>query len=218
VTPDQELAVAIRDHREHTLAELIPEDHSKTFEWIDAAATRISHNDKENDVLVPVLGNLMSLTARNPDLLKVGGYSKLGDLEEYIKKKYRISHGRLWKYKSVSEKIPSLTVKQYSEIGIEKLYLVGQHSLPNSIEQDRLLAMAEHMTASELKSEIVSKGKATPGEMASDSITIEGNRDQIDEILAFLSSTGIHQHVGTDRPAEIILAMIGECRGSGWEG
>lgn len=217
-TSEQQLLDLVAN-KEGRLSEVVPEEMEAALvlDWIKASASLIHKADRVHATLIPVLGKLLNRVRQDRGILKAWGMKTIGDLERHLEETIGVSRTRLWQYGQIAEKNPDLTLQQYADIGIEKLSLVSRYSSHENSGHSNLIEAAAALPLGKFKQHLTEVGIAgSVGEMSGSVLTITGNREQIQEIRAFLESLDVQQHVGATQPVEILIALIGDAQAGDW--
>jgi hypothetical protein len=164
--------------------------------------------------MLPVLGRLLFIAQKNPDLWK--------DQHESFTA-YRLSLadrfgvGKQTSYDALNYATrwgAALTPEEFKPIGRVKLAMLSKvigKGKEAQVSTRKLLDFAKEHTAAELEKHLISKGLVEAGEQTSAHFPLACNKKQLKIYLKFFDDPRIHAAVGSSKYSDILETMVAEC-------
>lgn len=198
-----ELAISVP---ENLPAESILSGIRACVKWLNRA-DRVSYK------LKPVLGRLMILAKKNPDVYKAAGYKTYTEfLKTELEEKFHISHSSLYEIAKVIKTFPNLTLEQYGKIPTASLLLLAKFTDYTRADHKKLLLKASEMTFDKLKEWVVEKGYLDKSDVESGAtFSLTGSRTAVGRFTKFFKDKRVVAYCESDNWGKILDAMIEEC-------
>lgn len=207
-----ELLTALLKDKSKSIQISIPDeaDPQTILNSVRSCCSMVSKIEDTSGRLMAVLGRLMVVIRKNPEIWKLAGYKSY---EQFVLKEIEERHGlsraSLWAGKRIIEKFPNLTIKEYGDIGTQKLTLLAKYVSMESPGHQKWLAKASEVTHEKLK-EVLEDKFSDHGGNTGATLTITGSKAKVKQIKKFLERLDIQAAAESADPIEIILAMMME--------
>jgi hypothetical protein len=190
-----------------------PQDLWRTFE---VCCKTIAQLKRAGSVVKPMVGRMLVLLRDYPEIIQSKGYSNYEDfMNRGMDELFGISRAEAYACRLVAEKLPSLTVEQFREIGIAKLQLISQATGEKEKDCNDFLEFAKNHTVAQLKVKVAEKKHLPEGELDAELIVIQANRDIARAWKEFKSDPRIQAYCETTTEAKI-FALALAAAGSDW--
>lgn len=171
--------------------------------------------------LVPVLGRLLALVAKNKEILEKSGYATLAEYEKAELLDKGIGRSTLWKAKAVVEQFPELALEEYSKISSENLAraaVVAKRTNANEAQKKKLVEKAAELPTEQYKNWVESEsGLSAPGDTTCASFQLIGTATEIADLKSLLAEEALVRWSGTTKALGMVLAALRESS-TQWEG
>lgn len=157
------------------------------------------------------LGHAMNMAMDRPNFLSENGFGDFTEFRKAVQRYCGNGPSTMWGWKGLAKKMPSLTRHHIETISAVNLDWISKH-VRESV-RDQVLLEAGPMEHKRMIRYVEDRGYiGTPAQGRSDYL-ISGTKDQISELRQFVENGSIQEYTETERPIEIILALIGETQG-----
>lgn len=164
-----------------------------------------------HDKLDSVLGRLLVIVRKNPEIYEKAGYDTFGQyLKQEVIAKFKAKRSNVYQAKRIMEHFGNLTIEQYGSVGTQKLLLLCKFTGQDDAGSAKLLKLASEKTFDEFKEFLEDKGYLGKDESTGASLTLKGSLAKIKELKRFLKRTDIQAAAESADPLVIILAMSQE--------
>jgi hypothetical protein len=185
-----------------------PQDLWRTFE---VCCKTIAQLKRAGSVVKPMVGRMLVLLRDYPEIIQSKGYSNYEDfMNRGMDELFGISRAEAYACRLVAEKLPSLTVEQFREIGIAKLQLISQATGEKEKDCNDFLEFAKNHTVAQLKVKVAEKKHLPEGELDAELIVIQANRDIASTWKQFITDKRVCAYAETEQPGRILALMIAE--------
>jgi hypothetical protein len=168
----------------------------------------LSKVELSRDKLKAVIGRLLVLAQKNPEVWQKQGFDSSEEMIQDLKKKYKISRSTLFEIRACTKAFPKLTLEQVAAVGSQNLVLLSKFSKQENSDAPKLLKWATENTHEKLKEILVSKGYLGDGEADGASITLTGSLAEIKELRRYLAREDLQEYAG--KGITMILAALNE--------
>lgn len=169
--------------------------------------------------LKPIIGRLLILIQRHPELYENLGYSSY---EEFMTKGmpsiFGISRSEAYACRRVAERFPSLTIGQFRQIGVAKLYTLASVTKEGEPEADELVryAMDPEVNRSDLRAKAAEMKGLDGDEFRMVELRIGMTRDLLNRWKSFCNDPAVQLYCAAmsgEQPSEaqILKFMMDEC-------
>jgi hypothetical protein len=198
---------------------VIPKDMNPQDLWVsfEVCCKAISRIKRASSAVKPLIGRMLVVLQDYPEVITAHGYANYEDfMVRGMDELFGISRAEAYACRQMAEHLPSLTVEDFREIGVAKLYLVAQATDEKQKDCAEFLEFARNHTVSELKQKVATKKHLAKGELDAALIMIPANRDIEKAWKSFWTDKRIQAFCETENPGRIFACMIAECANS-WQ-
>lgn len=158
-----------------------------------------------------MLGTAMAMAMARRDFLPEMGYKNFADYQKHLQATVKASHGNLWTWKPIVEKLPPLS-RQQLEIPANRLYFICQH-VQDRAKPEMLDIAAEAENLDEVVRYAEDRGYlSAPMEGKSDYL-LSGSKEDVKEAKRFLEHPDILEHTGATNSLQVVLMLIADTQG-----
>lgn len=196
---------------------VIPKNIEPTHLWnsFEVCCKTVSRLKNASSAVKPLIGRMLVVLQDYPEIIKAQGYD---NYEHFMAKGmetlFGISRSEAYACRQMAERLPSLTVEEFREIGVAKLYLVAQATDEAQKDCNEFLEFAKTHTVAELKEKVAAKKGMAKGELDFAAIVIPANKDIANAWKTFASDPRIRAYAETENEGRIFALMMAECSGS----
>lgn len=172
--------------------------------------------NKASDILQPIVGRLMVLMEKRPEILK---HFNVSSLSEFAKttapKMFRVARSDAFDAKKIATGFPTITPEQYASCGRSKLKAIGKLGGWNPDSQvikdyTQVLANNPNITHSALLDRMAEDGHDI-SDISMTRIDLRVSQSERKAWESFVKNPHVIAHVGTPNQVAILFAMIQEC-------
>lgn len=167
--------------------------------------------NRANTRLKPIMGRIISLMADRPEVYKSLGcksYDKF--VSEYIPEKTGMSRAEAYQCKRIVESFPSVTIKEFQEIGYVKLGLLCRTTSDTEPSKDEWFNKARECTVNEFKEELATKGIFDKDDLDKAKIEVITTKSIYKHFKEFMNDKTIQAYCGTENQGDILDLMMAE--------
>jgi hypothetical protein len=214
---DKEVALMKEIEKNPTGIEVVIPDTISADEFdvaLSAVCKVIVRAQLQTESLMPVLGRLLFIASKNPELYSKK-FESFGDFRESIQERFGVGRSTCFEAQAFCERWSAIIpADQFKEIGRVKMNLIskavakGKEGLKKSVA---LIEAAKEMTIKELGAFCEKEGYFDAGSTTGSYIKFECNKAQQKRSGKFYDDPRVHAVCGTDDQATIHDMMIQEC-------
>jgi len=163
--------------------------------------------------LKPILGRLLVVVRDNPDVYKRHGFLSYDDFLRGIRTRYGISRSEAFACRKVAENFPSLSISEFEDIGISKMYSLASVTREGDRDCAVLLEKAKDhsVTRDQLRSFAAELKNIERGDLDRTEITISVSKTTARRWQQFHESPMIRAYTEADTPGAVFERMLEEC-------
>lgn len=213
---DPERDFISKAQRAESFASLVPDEiEAGDFRvGTSAACKAIAQNQVQYRMLFPLLGRLMLVARTRPELWQ----SEHETYEDYciaIAEKYGVSRSTIYEARQAVDRWgKTLSIEDFKKVGRSNLKKISKAVVKGEEGKGtarKLLEIAGSSTGKELDEYIESKLHISPTENIGAYVRIPCNKKQESIINKWFADAQVQAEVGSEKPAEILTAMIEYC-------
>lgn len=168
--------------------------------------------EKIADLSKPVIGRLLLTIQMKPSFYKGLGYKNFNEfLERHVVGKFGLRHTTACNAMRIMRKFPDLSPEVFRKIGTVKTVMLTKAFPGETAVPKRYLALAQQMTAPQLRERLDCDKLLEAGEDQPFLIQISTNKAVGQRWWEFVKREEIRRYCETDRADEILLHLIEEC-------
>jgi hypothetical protein len=188
-------------------------------DWLfatDVTCKALVRAQVQEQALIPVLGSLLSIARKNPEMVKQAGFEGFDDLiEKHIEPTYGISRSSAYEFMGIVSKWGALlpNVQSYEAIP-RRNFRVLKAAVPAGDEGKKfakdLVEKAKELGEKALKAFCVEKKYIEQGEADGAIFKVPCNKSEFKRLTAFIENPDYQAYVGSGKAARMLLKAIAE--------
>jgi len=204
------LATMLRGNRKIEIAVPDTLEPKQILTAVRSTCSMLSKAERMTGRLMAVLGRLMILTSRQPEVWKQAGYKSYG---EFVKGELETKLGRsrasLYEARKIMTAFPNLELSSYSKIPTNNLLLLTKFTSSDARDSEKLLDLAGSTSHEKFKTILVDKGYLGSEDVSGGkTLKITGPAAKVQRLINKLANEKIHAHVGSTDALEILTAAM----------
>jgi hypothetical protein len=192
---------------------LIPNeiDPQRLWDCVEVCCGVVAELKRATDKIKPIVGRLLVVLKDHPEILQAHGYKNYEDFTANgMWKLFRIGRSEAKNCYRVAKNFPSLTVEEFTEIGVAKLWQIASATSEGERDCQEFVEFAKTHSVADVKKKVAKKKGMERGELDYAEICIEANDDIAKAWGDFVAMPEIQAYCETDSPARILACMIAE--------
>jgi hypothetical protein len=177
---------------------------------------------KANMKLKPIIGRILVLAQDKPEVFELCKCKTFNEFaSEYIPKLTGMTRAEAYQCKRIVEKFPSITIKDFEDIGYVKMGLLCKVTQEGAPSKEKWFKEAkEHFddetkavvptTIDSFKVYIAERGYGDKGDLDTVVLEVVMSKETAKEIKAFWNNRAYQDYVGSKDHGEMLKAAIGE--------
>jgi hypothetical protein len=201
---------------------VIPEeiDSDKLWETMETCCRVAGAVSKASDRIKPIIGRLLVVLKDHPEVYQDRGYSSYEDFMcRGMNELFGISRTEAYACRKVAERFPSLSVDEFNQIGVRKLYVLAAATREGDKNAKELVEKAKdpEVNRSDLIEYAATLQHMAAGEFEITKVTITVTKETAQMWKDFIASKEVQAFAGngTDPATDggIFRRMLEECAG-----
>lgn len=166
---------------------------------------------RANTRLKPIMGRILSLISNKPEVYESLGYKSYDKfVSEYIPQETGMSRAEAYQCRRIVEAFPSVTIKDFQDIGYVKLGLLCRTTKDGEPSRDEWMEKARESTVEEFKDVLATGGIFDRDELNRAKIEINTTKTVYNRFKQFVKDREIQAYCGTENPGDILDLMMAE--------
>jgi hypothetical protein len=201
---------------------LIPEEINSDQFWnsLSAVSRAMAHTENTQGRLMPVLGRLLAVARKHPDLFLDQGY---GDYEDFVNRgvsqTFHVSRATCYEAKRMAERWGEFTVALFGEVGRVKMNLLTKAVAKGDEKKGyakKLIEKASELTVEDFRNHLdklpPAGGQVERSTTIPEKIVILTNKKRAKLIRQFFESPEVIAYCGSDKWDVILEHLIAEAQ------
>jgi hypothetical protein len=166
---------------------------------------------KANMRLKPIIGRILELAQDKPEVFKLCECKTFNEFaSEYIPKLTGMTRAEAYQCKRIVEKFPSVTIKDFEDIGYVNLGLLCKVTQEGAPSKDKWFKEAKEKTVDDFKVYIAERGYGDKGDLDTVVLEVVMSKETAKQIKEFWNNRAFQEYVGSKDHGEMLKAAIGE--------